>query len=177
MVEAEVGAWAPFRTRGGIGGLIGGAVVFFLIGIGLSFVSVIVGIVFIIIGVIFIVLVVLRMRKPKVRYVLTNRRAVVYSTTRGGQTELQSCELRMAAVSVLNRKVISQTQARGGGGLVGAGIAAAGGGAGRAVSQSDQVGDVLFMIGGVPQVRFVGCPDPDGVAATAKELIVHLKGA
>ncbi len=175
MVEAEVGAWTPFKTHGSSGGLIAGAVIFLLIGIFSLYVSLI-GVVFILIGVLFIVLIVLRMRKPKVRYVLTNRRAVVYSTTRAGQTELQSCELRSAAVTVLNRRVISQTQARGGGGLVGVAVVGIGGGAGRAVSQSDQVGDVLFMVGGVPQVRFVGCPDPDGVSATATQLISHLKG-
>ncbi len=175
MVEAEVGAWTPFKTHGSSGGLIAGAVIFLLIGIFSLYVTVI-GVVFILIGVLFIVLIVLRMRKPKVRYVLTNRRAVVYSTTRAGQTELQACELRSAAVTVLNRRVISQTQGRGGGGLVGMAVVGIGGGSGRAVSQSDQVGDVLFMVGGVPQVRFVGCPDPEGVSATAVQLISHLKG-
>jgi hypothetical protein len=180
MAEAEVGAWTPFRTRRGFGGLIAGAVIFLLIGLGLSAFAWEVGAVPLVIGIIFVVVIVLRARKPNIRYTLTNRRAVVYSTTRNGQTELQSCELRNATVSVLNRKVISQTQSRSGGGLIGAatyGVAGVMMGSGRAVSQSDQVGDVLFMVGGMPQVRFIGCPDPDGVVATATQLIAGLKGA
>ncbi len=185
MAEGEIGSWEPFTSqKGGWIGLVVGGVFLLLIGLGIASIGsflIAYGGFFILIGVILIIVAVLRMRKPKINYVLTNRRAMVTTIKDKQQSTLQACDLAAAQVTVLNRRHVTVTKSRSGGfgagGLVGAGIGLAGGSAGRSVGQTDQVGDVIFMIGGLPQVRFVGVGDPDGVKQTADQIILNLKGA
>lgn len=198
MAEGEIGSWHPFKTQKNVSvGLIVGGVFMFLIGLGVldeySICSGLIGsgacggtlgaaIFFLLIGVLLIFLAIRSklFGKPKVRYVLTNRRALVYSESKQGQSVLQSADLSNCTVSVLNRSTISQSQGRsygvGGGGLVGLAIAGAGGGASSMVSNANQVGDVVFFVGGLPTVRFVGVQDPDGISQTAVMAINNLRG-
>jgi hypothetical protein len=109
-------------------------------------------------------------------YVLTSRRALVYRVENKIQTLVQSCYLAQCQVEVLNRKVVSQFQTTG---------AVYGGGGGAFVGTtnatttgtSGQIGDVLFLIGGVPQVKFLGVRDPDGILSTANHIIQGLRGS
>lgn len=177
--EVEVASWTPFRTRGHGSGLYVLAGVLIVIGLIALVPALPVGIIFILLGALIIAFKVIKGRE-KVLYVLTNRRAIVYSIKGKERYELQSCELKNAVVSVLNRQQISESVTRGtafgGGGVVGVALAAAGVGGARTVGQANVVGDVVFMVGGIPQVKFVGVQDPDGIAQTANQLILNLRG-
>jgi hypothetical protein len=96
-----------------------------------------------------------KIRKPKISYILTNKRALAH-VQHGDQNVTLQCELALATVSVINRAKEEEQNYHPPPGKSHRNF-------GYTRVESHSLGDVIFFAGGKIATKFIRVEDPDGV--------------
>ncbi|MVT13988.1 MAG: hypothetical protein GPW19_00515 [Euryarchaeota archaeon] len=114
------------------------------------------GLIVIFIGIIIILVSIRRDKMKGIKYIITNKRALVIKEDRSGQKILQECNLANSTPIIQGKQFIGQSYVH---------IFSR-----KAESIGINVGNVVFMEGTTYKVNFMNVPDPDGIVSIVEQI-------